>query len=154
MKQLLLFMLLPLWSLSQEAELATKINGQWEFSINIVQVANDVLPGNSYVSFDSAYIDTLSQTIQILDFTGSSTKCDRVLYQVIGNVMYTKYDSYASVAMLTCEDNDCCSACIKTAEGVCDCSLICTKGACDKRTYGYGQIPSAGMSNAIRAYLN
>lgn len=155
MKKLLPLLLLPLFSFSQEALIATRVNNTWIMQVNIVNVANTVKPVQSSFSYDTAFVDTALGVIVIGDWSGNVKRTDRVLYQIQGDSMYTQADIYTQVFLRVCETNVCCIICKKTVDGKCSCyTNICQEGKCDERTYGLSDIPGVGISNAIRNYLN
>lgn len=153
MKYLFLLLITPLFSFSQEAILAIRDHGQWTPTVNYANIANTVLPQTSSLNFDSSYIDFTSGTIQLIDFYSLGQRSDRLLYNIVGDTMYTQADIYTQVFLLMCETNECCLVCKKAQNG-CSCYMgICDKNKCDERTYGISDIPGVGISNAIRSYL-
>jgi hypothetical protein len=151
---MLILLLFPLFSFSQEAIIAIKHNGLWSIQVNIVSIANAVKPAQSSISYDTAFVDTSIGVIVLSDWSGNTKITDRVVYQIQGDTMYTQFDIYTQVYLLVCENSACCIDCRKGTDGKCSCVTTCDKGKCDERTYGTTDIPSIGISNAIRNYLN
>lgn len=146
---------IPCFAWSQEAILANKIGGQWIKAHNYTEIIAEFMPAESVLEVDSDFIDTSSFLIVIRLHTTDSGKVyyDRIITQVTGLTLRTKYDSHTGTHYLECGNNDCCTGCYKTATGACDCVPTCSQGNCDKRTFGISHLPSGGISNAVRNYL-
>lgn len=151
MKQIaLLLLLLPLFAVSQQAQIGVRINGQWYLNSSIVTEANGIMDSiGSEIEFMSATYQNDS-VLNLFGILSGKVVSDRMMIRVTGDKMYTANEIATGACYNTCRPTICSSACWKTVS--CGCACSSGGGACEQVWTGYGSM-TVSLGSVLRLRL-
>lgn len=139
MKKLILLLLIPFFSFSQEVQIATRINSVWFYSNQIVAQSN---LGLDSMGITDTKIDSVKyQNDTVLTLFGYNSTIgvftDIMMVSVVGDTMYTGPQNETYACSTVCKGYDCAGGCHKTAQ----CTCVCD-GSCIESNTAYGEMKS------------
>lgn len=146
MKSLILLILIPLASFSQEVPIGHKHLGSWVFSDEILTQANDAIDSTGgKIVFDSVAWQNDS-VLSLFGMIGSVRHADRMMIDIVGDTMYTSPEIATTVCLNTCFSIDC-GGCLKNSLCKCICAY---SGGCESVNVAYSGDQSATIGAIIR----